>query len=376
MITYDYFKQREILAQEMSILTRVIASRSAAALSFNDEPRAKENVSSLMLRRSVTAGCIYDGSGNVFVKASGGSGASDPCPESPRPLGEHFNDGYLDVAKPVELNDQQIGTVLVRTDLSDLNTRLGGQLLANITIMVVSLLTALLLTLRLQRAIYQPIVQLGEVAHHITHEGNYSFRASTSNEDELGETVTAFNTMLNRIEQDKKTLTNLAYFDPLTELPNRRLFSEHLDSALKQAQRGNHRVGVMLIDLDRFKEVNDTLGHDIGDQYLQDCAQRLTAAMPRSGKAYRLAGDEFTVIIRELRDREEAEEVAERIFEAFQPSFSWSGGQRPILASIGVALSQPGDDSSNLLKKADLAVYRAKGAGRNNYQITAGGDAH
>ncbi len=378
MVTYDYFKQREILAQEMQILTRVVSSRSTAALSFGDKPRARENVASLMLRGSVTAGCMYDESGSLFVEVQGTPDPAGNCPASPRAPGETFTNGYLDVVEPVELNGQRIGSVLVRTDLSDLNARLGTQVLANTGIMVVSLLTALLLTLRLQRAIYQPIVELGEVAHHITHEGNYSFRAHTANDDELGETVTAFNTMLNRIEQDKKTLTNLAYLDPLTELPNRRLFSDHLEAALTRAQQGTRRVGVMLIDLDWFKDVNDTLGHDIGDRYLQECAHRLETAMSASGSAYRLAGDEFTVIMQGLASEADAEEAARRVFDAFRAPFVWENGERAIEASIGIALSRPGDDGGSLLKRADLAVYRAKDAGRNNYQVMASGsgDGH
>lgn len=370
VIAYDRVKQREILAEEMTILAQVIGTRSAAALSFMDQATARENLSALMLRNSITSACIHDRNGEIFVQVDAGRhGERSYCPSSPGEPGAEFSERYLDVVEPIRLNNQNIGHLTVRTDLSDLGARLRGQVMANVGILVLSLVAALLITSRLQRAFYRPIVELGQTAHLVTHEGNYAVRASTENEDELGEAVAAFNTMLGRIQQDQAKLTNMAYFDTLTELPNRRSFSEQLERAILASRQSGKRVGLIFVDLDKFKDVNDTLGHDVGDLFLQACAERLRGAMPEGGTAYRLAGDEFTVMLEGVERVSQAEETARAIFAGFAEPFVWSGGALPMSVSLGIALSEPGDNLTSLLKKADMALYQAKDAGRNNYQI-------
>ncbi|TVP55807.1 MAG: sensor domain-containing diguanylate cyclase [Halomonadaceae bacterium] len=370
VIAFDRVKQREILVEEMTILTQVIGARSAAALSFMDQASARENLSYLLLRDSITSACIHDRNGDIFAKVDAGrAGESAFCPESPGEPGAQFSSRYLDVVEPIRLNNQSIGYLTVRTDLSDLGARLRGQVVANVGILVLSLIAALAITSRLQQAFYRPIVALGQTAHLVTHEGNYGVRASTDNEDELGEAVAAFNTMLGRIEQDQEKLTNMAYFDTLTELPNRRRFSEELEQAIGKAARTGKRVALIFVDLDKFKQVNDTLGHDVGDLFLQSCADRLRAAMPVGGMAYRLAGDEFTVMLEGVRFISEAEDTAKQIFQQFAGQFVWPGGTLNMSVSLGIALSNDGDTVGSLLKKADMALYQAKDAGRNNYQI-------
>ncbi|MDX1587838.1 MAG: diguanylate cyclase [Oleiphilaceae bacterium] len=370
MIAYDRVKQREILAEEMTILAQVIGSRSAAALSFMDQTSARENLSALLLRDSITSACIHDRNGEVFAKVDAGRhGERAYCPDTPGEAGAAFSERYLDVVEPIWLNNQNIGHLTVRTDLSDLGARLRGQVMANVGILILSLVAALLMTSRLQRAFYRPIVELGQTAHLVTHEGNYSVRASTDNEDELGEAVAAFNTMLGRIQQDQAKLTGMAYFDTLTELPNRRSFTEQLEAALLRVRDRSTRVALIFVDLDKFKDVNDTLGHDVGDLFLIACAKRLRGAMPDGGTAYRLAGDEFTVMLEGVGRVSQAEDTARAIFDGFAEPFVWPGGTLPMSVSLGIALSEPGDSQTSLLKKADLALYQAKDAGRNNYQI-------
>lgn len=376
-IIYDHERQREILSEEMKILTQVIASRSAAALSFNDEARAQENLEALLLRESIVDACMYTRAGQLFSRASKRPGEGG-CGASPPESGYYFEGDFLTVSEPVMLNRQAIGWVVVRTDLTDLDRRLASQVMVSAGILVVALLTAMLVTSRFQRMIYEPIVRLGEVAHKVTFDGNYSIRASTRNEDEIGETVSAFNAMLSRIELDKRQLTSMAYVDALTMLPNRRAFTEQLEKELLQVKPNslNGKVGIIFVDLDYFKEVNDNLGHDVGDQFLKVCAQRLDCSMPDNGTAYRLAGDEFTVLLVNIHSSEDLQATADTILRNFREPFNWKGGELTMSASLGGAVSDPGDDVSSLLKKADLAVYRAKDCGRGNYQLFTGEDAH
>src|SRR5690606_201078 len=232
----------------------------------------------------------------VFASAIRGGMTGAGCPDSPRPQGNYFVEDTLAVYQPILLNGRQIGSVMVVTGLEDLNRRLRGQILVSIGVLTLSLITAFLLTQRLQRAIYNPITQLGEAARRITENNNFAIRVQKRDDDEVGDAIDAFNAMLAKIEQDKEELTRLAYYDPLTKLANRRMFSERLVFALENARRSGDQMGLLFLDLDKFKVVNDELGHDIGDLLLKSVAKRLENAIPETATAFRLGGDEFTVL--------------------------------------------------------------------------------
>ncbi len=162
----------------------------------------------------------------------------------------------------------------------------------------------------------------------------------------------------------------LAYHDQLTGLPNRSLFNDRLTMALAQAQRHRQRLAVMLLDLDRFKDINDNLGHRVGDTLLKGMAQRLSGLLRKSDTVARLGGDEFILISAELARKKDAAKVARKILEACRAPFACEGLEVQVTASIGIAFyPDHGQDSDTLVKHADMAMYRAKKAGRNNYQI-------
>ena len=369
VFAFDRVKQREILAEELNILTRVIAERSAAALSFRDATRASDNLASLLVRESVQVACMYDVTGKVFAQATRhADSAAGQCPEHPRQEGSAFVGNTLEVYQPILLNGQPIGMVTVITGLADLDRRLRGQMLVSFGVLVLSLVAAFLLTQRLQRAIYRPIVQLGEVARKITEHNNFAIRVQRLNDDEIGDAIDAFNAMLGKIEQDKEELTRLAYYDPLTRLANRRMFSERLVFALENARRSGDKMGLIFLDLDKFKAINDELGHDIGDLLLKSVAKRLEAALPETATAFRLGGDEFTVLQVGVTE-EEMEKTAQSILQSFTEPLILAGKQLSISSSIGIAISDGHDNVSSIMKSADVALYRAKDAGRCNYKF-------
>jgi len=161
-----------------------------------------------------------------------------------------------------------------------------------------------------------------------------------------------------------------AFHDLLTGLPNRILFGDRLLQALTQAQRHQSMMAVMFLDLDRFKTINDSLGHAIGDQLLQHSAQRLVSCLRESDLVARWGGDEFTLLLPHVSCAEDAAQIAQRILEVMQPAFNLEGHELHVTSSIGIALSpQDGTDAQSLLKNADAALYRAKDQGRNNYQF-------
>lgn len=185
--------------------------------------------------------------------------------------------------------------------------------------------------------------------------------------------VTNFVSVAEDISERKhaeSTIRHLAYYDPLTGLPNRRLFRDRLEQTRTAALRSGELFGLMYLDLDRFKEVNDTLGHSVGDQLLKAAAQRIADCLRKADTMARLGGDEFAVIIAEAARAEDVSRVAEKIIRAFQQPFLLSGFELFTSTSIGISIF-PADtaDIDTLIKNADIALYRAKEQGRNNYQF-------
>ena len=162
---------------------------------------------------------------------------------------------------------------------------------------------------------------------------------------------------------------HLAHHDVLTDLPNRSLLTDRLRQALAQVRRDRGKLAVLFLDLDRLKPVNDTLGHDIGDQLLKATANRLREIVTReSDTVARLGGDEFVILLQRVNKESDAAAVAEKILRALSQPFSINRHAVSISASIGVAIyPQHGDEADTLLKNADAAMYRAKHGGRNGY---------
>jgi len=171
------------------------------------------------------------------------------------------------------------------------------------------------------------------------------------------------------LKRTQENLERLASFDTLTNLPNRRLFRDRLELAIKHAHRHSQRIALLYLDLDNFKRVNDSLGHDFGDQLLCEVAQRLTACLREEDTVARLGGDEFVVLLQDVDDALEAEIVASKILERLSQPVRSSGYEVVIGASIGITLA-PDDarDPGSLLRNADMAMYRAKDHGRGGFE--------
>jgi diguanylate cyclase (GGDEF)-like protein/PAS domain S-box-containing protein len=186
-----------------------------------------------------------------------------------------------------------------------------------------------------------------------------------------GETVSyvAVFADISSIKETELRLLYLAHHDPLTDLPNRLLCGARLEHAIDQATRQPRQLAVMFLDLDRFKNVNDTLGHALGDELLVQAARRLQACVRQEDTVARLGGDEFIVILENLADLDDAGKVAEKVLMALQRPFSLGEHEVVVTASVGVSLyPQDGRDCETLLKHADAAMYRAKALGGSNHK--------
>jgi len=181
--------------------------------------------------------------------------------------------------------------------------------------------------------------------------------------------VATFTDITQRKEAEDR-LRYKAHHDTLTHLPNRSLFEDHLQLALSQARRYRRDFALLYIDLDRFKQVNDTLGHAAGDVLLVEAAQRMSLCIRESDTLSRFGGDEFAALLTEINDIEEVEEIAQRIVSTLDRPFELPQGLAQISGSVGIAIyPQHGTTADQLKNNADLALYSVKRSTRNNYRI-------
>lgn len=170
--------------------------------------------------------------------------------------------------------------------------------------------------------------------------------------------------------QDQKHMEFLAHHDALTRLPNRTLFSDRLNHALQRRHDNNEKLALIFVDLDRFKMINDTLGHEVGDQFLQLLSTRLLNCLRADDTIARLGGDEFAILLENIHSGEEVAGIARKILESFTKPVTVDNLDLFVTASLGISVfPMDGTDSQTLLKHADTAMYRAKDLGRNSFQF-------
>jgi diguanylate cyclase (GGDEF)-like protein len=249
-------------------------------------------------------------------------------------------------------------------------------------LIVMALVSALLVA-----SISLPVRRL-TAATRLLASGDRSARAPRGGSAEVDELAGSFNTMADRIAQAEadlrahqaelerhvaertRQLHHLAHHDPLTQLPNRRQLAGRLAGALTRARQTGRRVALLFIDMDNFKSLNDTLGHNFGDRVLQGIAERLQAAAGPHSLVARLGGDEFTLLIEELRTVEEAEQRAGALVATLQQPLTIEGRALATSASVGASLfPDHADDPEGLLRAADVALFRAKELGRNRFTL-------
>ncbi|MCB1761532.1 MAG: EAL domain-containing protein [Gammaproteobacteria bacterium] len=177
---------------------------------------------------------------------------------------------------------------------------------------------------------------------------------------------------VSRQKQIQERMHRLAYHDVLTGLPNRQLFSDRLNQALKYAGRKNSRLALFIVDLDRFKNINDTLGHSVGDKVLQHTAERMNGCIRQTDTLSRLGGDEFSIIIQDINENFDTVQVAEKLVNAFQTPLRIEEHELFMTPSIGISLfPSDANSSEELIKYAETAMYRAKDLGGNGFQFFA-----
>ena len=230
----------------------------------------------------------------------------------------------------------------------------------------------LLLVTAILIAVFRPLLRAADHADRMTRGELPLEPLHVARDDEVGHLTAAFNRLLAKLHASQLELTHLAHHDALTGLPNRVLLADRMSQALARAQRNGTRLALLFLDLDGFKEINDTHGHEAGDAALAEVARRLTAIVRETDTLARVGGDEFVVVMGDL-DRAEhlaadaAGAVAAKCIEALEQPFPLKGQVHALGVSIGMALGDGHGSPDALLKAADGAMYQAKQSGGRRY---------
>ena len=418
-VAYEFSAYREAALNKLNSVAGVVAANSSAALYFDDPSSATTTLGALRAEQSTVSACIYDADGALFAEFYRDQ-KQQRC-SAERGSVTARTDSALTVSLPIDEDGELIGTLVVRSERVDLYARVARYAVITLLVMLTLGMISLPLASRLQRVISDPLLRLVETAKRVSASKDFSERAVSQSEDEIGTLVSAFNEMLGQIEERDEALARhrvnlegeveqrttqlqtvnqelsrevtqrreaedriryLAYYDGLTGLPNRQLFRDRLQRALNSAKRRSRFVALLFVDLDRFKQVNDTLGHGAGDEMLCEVSERMLRSVRfddcvvRQGgdesqsEVARLGGDEFTVVITDLSDAQQAATVARRVLEELAEPIPVGGHELYTTASIGIAIyPHDGEDAETLLQHADTAMYHAKGQNRNNFQF-------
>lgn len=292
----------------------------------------------------------------------------------------HIDQKFLTKTYNIETDIYATG-IISKNILMDGASKLNQTVLM-ITISIVVLFSGVLFTV-IKVFVIKPLARLSQTANAIA-AGDMDSEIQISQDDEVGELAQAFASMRTHLKASTQQIEELAYYDSLTGLPNKITFLETIQQLLAQAKENNEIIAVLFFDLDNFKNINDGLGHDMGDLLLMEVSNRLkdciratdllerATNLPEETQSHliaRMGGDEFTLVLSQINTIEEASKVAVRILSKLSQPFILHEHEIYIGASIGIAcFPHDGETPEILLKHADIAMYEAKARGKNNFQ--------
>ncbi len=364
----QYVQTKKSLEENLLVQANIIGDNSASAMVFSDPHTAQDILFALHGSPSVRQAALYLADGTLFAAYKRDRKLSDlPMPAQ---SGFAYSVDTLDVVHPIIQAGARIGTILIRLDLDGVYQGLARAFLAILIASSLALLLAFLILAWLQHSITSPLSRLVALMHSVSDDKDYSVRSLDTGKDEIGYLADGFNQMLEKIDAHDHKLRRIAHYDNVTALPNRHYFNQRLEDAIDEAAQNGEHVGVLFIDLDNFKVVNDTLGHNVGDMLLKTVAERIAGALRGSDCVCRIGGDEFAVILQDLPGHGDAAVVAGKILNEMAQAVWVNDSEIYIGASIGISV-YPDDaaDMRALLRCADVAMYYAKSRGKNNFQM-------
>jgi diguanylate cyclase (GGDEF)-like protein len=353
----------EVMRSKISLL----AATSNSALLFDDKEAATALLSSLEQYRATRYAQIYDANMNLFAEYKR-PGQSIEMPIKDFNDKAFFKNQNIYLSHQIVMGDDNLGVILISADTNSLKNQQQRYILIASLVFLGSLLLTYILNWRLQKLLTAPISDLIGLVGYVARKKKYHKRLHNRRNDEIGDLILGVNTMLDTIEKHEKQLYNRANYDDLTQLPNRHLLTERLSHGINAAKRNTSEIALLFLDLDRFKIINDSLGHPVGDELLVQVAVKLVSTLRKSDSVFRWGGDEFVMVLENIQQVEDIEVIVRKIINELCKPSTVGGHLLHISTSIGIArFPQDGEDSLSLLKHADISMYQAKAKGPGHY---------
>lgn len=392
----EFISYRDYISNDIRVQARIIAKNIASPLVFQDHRSARDILEGLKSSQRIQAVAIFTADRQLFTVFQNSDSDQPNLLSEFRRLQQKGADhralyqslhktarhqsllsAYPVLEEAIIVDGQTVGAVIIQSDLLAMFEHIRFLALLVFVVALLTLVMAIVLGMQFQRIITAPIDTLLGAMQQVSLNKDYAHRIPETSNDELGQLMSGFNQMLTEIEirdqslfERQQQLDQLAHYDNLTGLANRAMLMDRLHQALHQAKRYHQKLAVLFIDLDGFKEINDTLGHKAGDELLKQVAARLSTIVRGSDTIARLGGDEFTICLHNVASAESACIVARKVMELYAEPFTLEGTACRITGSVGVALyPHDAETVEALLKAADTAMYQAKQHGKNNFQL-------
>lgn len=375
------------LVNALSSQSTLLSSASRTSLLFNDASTTESLLLAASGLEPIRFARVYDSDQTLFASYTR-DGVTDNTSPTELQNGATFTDHSLYLLEPIYFDEETIGYLLLAGDTRQLEQQQRNAMVVALGVLALSMLISYLLNWHLQRMLSRPLNSLINLIKKVARHRDYSLRLPDVRQDELGELFRGVNDILTTTEKHQAQLENhnteleslvelrteqlfqRANYDALTHLPNRHLFLDRLEQGLKLAHRNNHGIAVMFLDLDRFKLINDSLGHDIGDEVLIDVARKLKDIVRDADSICRWGGDEFIIMVEHTTQRHELIKLAERIINSLCKPMNINENRLHISTSIGIAsFPEQQANAMELLKFADTSMYHAKAAGPGHYRF-------
>ena len=379
LFIYQYVNEKKLTVKESTVFANILAGNIAPSIISQDVLSISNTLASVEYNSKIQQTFALDNSwkllgafhkGNDFVRQR----KIIPIIKKNKNL---WNNGYFYSVVPILKDDTELGHLVVVASLDDFYMRMMKYSFVFVLIFMVALYVTSKFRKSLQKSILEPIAKLDDITTQIIQTKNLEHDIPSFNSDEIGDLAKNFKHMISELNsyhielnKQKSALSYQASYDSLTNLPNRTLFQDRLKQSIHKCSRQNEKFALFFIDLDKFKDVNDTYGHEYGDKLLVKVAKRLNSIIRDDDTLARLGGDEFIVIMNNLKEFHMASVLAQKILDILEVPVEVDGEELFVSCSIGISLyPQDSRSETELLKFADIAMYRSKRDGRATYHF-------
>ena len=356
------------LMESMASKVNLLADSSVSALLFDDQQSAKDILFTLEQNPSIRYAQIYDRNNQLFAEFTRPGQIIDNIPHDPSNTAFFKGNNFYSLRQIIKDNEF-LGVILISANTDTLAVQKKKYILTAGILLLSSFLLACIFNWKLQQKLSAPIKDLINLVVYVAKYKLYHKRLDNKSADEVGDLILGVNAMLDTIQINESQLYERANYDELTKLPNRHLFMERLSQAIKNADRNKTEIAVLFLDLDRFKIINDSLGHSVGDQLLVQVTAKILPTVRLSDTVCRWGGDEFVLLLDNINQSENIQFVIEKIIKVLSSPNIIGNHSLHVSTSIGIACyPNDGRDAMSLLKHADISMYKAKAEGPGKFK--------